>query len=315
MLNWIFLYSTVSPRQSIYPSAVVLKWTFISYVRKSSIHCIGPWLPRIMNWFIMRWIYVKYPTNSLLAGSSKASNSSSCCITRNRLILIIADKMGEYSSGSRQPSSLTSRTASAHMSTLSYSFRVMHCRRSARQKRRHVRQRLVYPVLAAVSSPISILSIVAILGLVFVAARRPLSHHLLGLVDQCLPRSCLASRQLVRRTHPVVRSLSPCDEYQYLLLRPAIFHQRLRRHVRLQELVSGPGFLSTDGLEPYKDTHSISSLMVYRITALTGPSSLSGLITHRTNGAWSSPARYGSHPVRSSHGLISSGRSSRIIRS
>jgi hypothetical protein len=137
-----------------------------------------------MNWFIMRWTHVKYPTNSLLAGSSKASNSSSCCITRNRLTLTIANKMGEYSSGSHQPFSLTPRTASAYMSTLSYSFRVIRYRRSARQNGRHVRctsvngfsipfslpSRLRFPLFPSLSSSFLSLSLLGVCSVTIFSA-------------------------------------------------------------------------------------------------------------------------------------------------
>src|SRR3954451_8274296 len=54
-----------------------------------------------------------------------------------------------------------------------------------------------------------------------------------------------------------MRLLRPRDEHQHLLPRPAILHQRLRPHVRLQGLVSGLMLLGPDGLETYKDAHSV----------------------------------------------------------
>jgi hypothetical protein len=62
MVKCTFLYSSSSlPIHSTFPRAVVLKCTFSPYVRKSSIHCIGLWLPRTINLSIICCTNSKQP--------------------------------------------------------------------------------------------------------------------------------------------------------------------------------------------------------------------------------------------------------------
>ena len=75
ILNSICLYRIWSPTQSILPGAVLVYWIFILYARLSNIHCIAPWLPRIMHLSTIR------VTNANKSGSSSSgcSWSSSTC--------------------------------------------------------------------------------------------------------------------------------------------------------------------------------------------------------------------------------------------